>query len=109
MQSIASEINGKFWQSQKILKSLSKKGEQKKLSSCCKSWIHHILAIAGLTGKQKTAIDSKHLQRPQEPLSSFNMDYTQRRIGSGEIAYAFGVLDIFNSGIVILDAHKSVS
>ena len=37
------------------------------------------------------------------------MDYTQRRIGSGEIAYAFGVLDIFNSGIVILDAHKTKS
>ncbi len=74
-----------------------------------KSWVHHILAIAELTGKQKKAIDSKHLQHPQEPLSSFNMDYTQRRIGSGETAYAFGVLDIFNSGIVILDAHKTKS
>ena len=62
-----------------------------------------------LTGKQKTAINSKHLQRFQEPLSSFNMDYTQRRIGNGEIAYVFGVLDIFNSGIVILDAHKTKS
>ena len=37
------------------------------------------------------------------------MDYTQRRIGSGEIVYAFGVLDIFNSDIVILDAHKTKS
>jgi hypothetical protein len=37
------------------------------------------------------------------------MDYTQRRIGSGETAYAFGVLDIFNSGIVILDAHQTKS
>jgi hypothetical protein len=27
------------------------------------------------------------------------MDYTQRRIGNGETAYVFGVLDIFNSGI----------
>ena len=35
------------------------------------------------------------------------MDYTQRRIGSSETVYAFGVLDIFNSGIVILDAHKT--
>ena len=74
-----------------------------------KSWVHHILTIAELTGKQKTAIDSKHLQRPPEPLRSFNMDYTQRRIGSGETAYAFGVLDIFNSGIVILDAHQTKS
>lgn len=88
----------------------NRKKENKKSSvRVGKSWIHHILAIARLTGKQKTAIDSKHLQRPQEPLSSFNMDYTQRRIGSGEIAYAFGVLDIFNSGIVILDAHKTKS
>src|SRR5665254_20776 len=86
-----------------------KKQNKKSTVRVGKPWIHHILAIAGLTGKQKTAIDSKHLQRPQEPLSSFNMDYNQRRIGSGEIAYAFGVLDIFNSGIVILDAHKTKS
>src|SRR5450756_860533 len=91
----------------------NRKKENKKSSvRVGKSWIHHILAIAGLTGKQKTAIDSKHLQRPQEPLSSFHMDYTQRRIGSGEIAYAFGVLDIFNSGIVTvsythLRAHET--
>lgn len=86
-----------------------KKENEKSSVHVGKSWVHHILAIAGLTGKQKTPIDSKHLQRPQEPLTSFNMDYTQRRIGSGETAYAFGVLDIFNSGIVILDAHKTKS
>ena len=40
----------------------NRKKENKKSSvSVGKSWIHHILAIAGLTGKQKTAIDSKHL------------------------------------------------
>src|SRR5674536_409133 len=56
---------------------LNRKKENKKSSvRVGKSWIHHILAIAGLTGKQKTAIDSKHLQRPQETLSSFHMDYT---------------------------------
>ena len=88
----------------------NKKKENKKSSVCVgKSWVHHILANAGLTGKHKTSIDSKHLQRSQKPLSSFNMNYTQRRIGSGETAYAFGVLDIFNSGIVILDAHKTKS
>src|SRR5665254_14731 len=93
----------------KAMKGNRKKENKKSSVRVGKSWIHHILAIAELTGKQKTAIDSKHLQRPQEPLSSFNMDYTQRRIGSGEIVYAFGVLDIFNSGIVILDAHKTKS
>ena len=86
-----------------------KKEKEKSSVRVGKSWVHNILAIAELTGKQKTAIDSKHLQRPQEPLSSFNMDYTQRRIGNGETVYAFGVLDIFNSGIVILDAHKTKS
>ena len=86
-----------------------KKENEKSSVHVGKSWVYNVLAIAGLTGKQKTAIDSKHLQRPQKPLSSFNMDYTQRRIGSGETAYAFGVLDIFNSGIVILDAHKTKS
>ena len=94
----------------RIAASFSRKKENKESSvSVGKSWVHHILAIAGLTGKQKTAINSKNLQRPQEPLSSFNMDYTQRRIGNGETAYAFGVLDMFNSGIVILDAHKTKS
>ena len=91
----------------RIAVSFNRKKENKKSSvRVGKSWVHHILAIAELTGKQKTAKDSKHLQLPQEPLSSFNMDYTQRRIGSGETAYAFGVLDIFNSGIVILDAIR---
>ncbi len=44
----------------------NRKKENKKSSvRVGKSWVHHILTIAGLTGKQKTAIDSKHLQRPQ--------------------------------------------
>jgi hypothetical protein len=34
------------------------------------------------------------------------MDYTQRRIESYETEYAFDVLDMHNSGIVILAAHK---
>src|SRR5659263_24484 len=63
----------------------------------------------GLTEKEKTDTEPKHLHRPQEPLSSFNMDYTQRRIGSGETVYAFGILDMYNSGIVILDEHKKKS
>ena len=35
------------------------------------------------------------------------MDYTQWIIGNGETAYVLGVLDTFNSGIVILNAHKN--
>jgi transposase-like protein len=53
----------------------SRKKENKESSvRVGKSWVHHILAIAGLTGKQKTAINSKYLQRSQEPLNTFNMD-----------------------------------
>ena len=94
----------------RIAVSFNRKKENTKSSvRVGKSWVHHILAIAGLTGKQNMAKDSKHLQRSQEPLSSFNIDYTQRKIGNGETAYVFGVLDLFNSGIVILDAHKTKS
>jgi transposase InsO family protein len=86
-----------------------KKENEKSSVNVGKSWVHRILTAAGLTEKQNTAAEPKHLHRPQKPLSSFNMDYTQRRIGSGETVYAFGVLDIYNSGIVILDAHKTKS
>jgi len=86
-----------------------KKENEKSSVRVSKSWVHHLLTAAGLTGKRKAATEPKHLHRPQEPLSSFNMDYTQRRIGSGEKVYAFGVLDMYNSGIVILDAHKTKS
>jgi len=86
-----------------------KKENEKSSVRVSKSWVQCILTAAGLTEKQKTAMEPKHLHRPEEPLSSFNMDYTQRRIGSGETVYAFGILDIYNSGIVILDAHRSKS
>jgi hypothetical protein len=47
----------------RIVASFSRKKENKKSSvRVGKSWVHHIFAIAGLTGKQKTAINSKHLQ-----------------------------------------------
>ncbi len=72
-----------------------KKENEKNSVRISKSWIHRILTAAGLTEKQETAADPKHLRRPQEPLSSFNMDYTQRSIGSGETVYAFGMLDIY--------------
>ncbi len=95
----------------RIAASFSRKKENKKKAQFVLANHGFIifLLLLGLLEKQKTAINSKHLQRPQEPLNSFNMDYTQRRIGSGETAYAFGVLDMFNSGIVILDAHKTKS
>jgi transposase InsO family protein len=102
-------INGKISENIFHLKEWQKFEPKSSSVRVGKSWVHNILAIAELTGKQKTAIDSKHFQRPQKPFSSFNVDYTQRRIGSGETAYAFGVLDIFKSGIVILDAQKTKS
>jgi transposase InsO family protein len=94
----------------RIAASFNRKKENEKSSvKVGKSWVHRILTAAGLTEKQNTAAEPKHLHRPQKPLSSFNMDYTQRRIGSGETVYAFGVLDMYNSGIVVLDAHKTKS
>lgn len=74
-----------------------------------KSRVHQILAKVGLTGTKKVPEQPKHLHRPEEPFSSFAMDYTQKRIGTGETVYAFGLLDMYNSGIVILDAHTEKS
>ena len=85
-------------------KSYNRKKENEKSSvRVSKSWVQCILTAAGLSEKQMTATEPKHLHRPQEPLSSFSMDYTQRRIRSGETVYAFGMLDIYNSGIVMLE------
>lgn len=74
-----------------------------------KSRVHQILAKVGLTGTKEVPETPKHLHRPEEPLRSFAMDHTQKRIGTGETVYAFGLLDMYNSGIVVLDAHTEKS
>jgi transposase InsO family protein len=86
-----------------------RKENGKRPTRISKSRVHQILTKAGLTGEKKVPEPLKHLHRPEEPLLSFAMDYTQKRIGTGETVYAFGLLDMFNSGIVILDAHTEKS
>jgi len=84
-------------------------GKSKRPIRISKSRVHQILVKAGLTGTKKVPEPLKYLHRPEEPLLSFAMDYTQKRIGTGETVYAFGLLDMYNSGIVILDAHPEKS
>jgi hypothetical protein len=50
-----------------------------------KSRVHEILSSAGIFEKEKKIEKkSKHLSRPEKPLASFSMDFTQKRIGNGD-------------------------
>ena len=71
-----------------------------------KSRIYDILASAGIFEKEKKIEEKpKHLSRPEEPLVSFSMDFTQKRIGNGDIGYVFGLLDMHNDTFVTLTGH----
>jgi len=71
-----------------------------------KSRVHEILASAGIFEKEKKIEKKpKHLSRPEKPLASFSMDFTQKRIGNGDIGYVFGLLDMHNDAFVTLTGH----
>ncbi len=56
-----------------------------------KSRVHDILASAGIFEREKKIEKKpKHLSRPEMPLASFSMDFTQKRIGNGDTGYVFG-------------------
>jgi transposase InsO family protein len=71
-----------------------------------KSRIHEILASAGIFEREKKVEKKpKHLSRPENPLVSFSMDFTQKRIGNGNTGYVFGLLDMNNDTFVTLTGH----
>jgi putative transposase len=71
-----------------------------------KSRVHEILASAGIFEREKKIeMKPKHLSRPEKPMASFSMDFTQKRIGNGEIGYVFGLLDMHNDAFVTLTGH----
>lgn len=75
-----------------------------------KSRVHQILVSAGIYEEKKgIKKESKHLKRPEEPLKSFMMDFTQKRIGNGETEYVFGLLDMHNDAFVVLTDHHGKS
>ncbi len=71
-----------------------------------KSRVHEILASAGIFEREKKIeMKSKHLSRPEKPMASFSMDFTQKRIGNGDTGYIFGLLDMHNDAFVTLTGH----
>ena len=71
-----------------------------------KSRVYEILASAGIIEREKRIEKKpKHLSRPEKPLASFSMDFTQKRIGNGDIGYVFGLLDMHNDAFVTLTGH----
>jgi len=72
-----------------------------------KSHVFNILVFAGIIeGKTEKKKESKHLERPDEPLKNFQMDFTQKRIGTGEKEHIFGLLDMHNNVFVSLTDHS---
>lgn len=68
--------------------------------------VYEILASAGIFEREKKIeMKPKHLIRPEKPITSFSMDFTQKRIGNGEIEYVFGLLDMHNDAFVTLTGH----
>ncbi len=75
-----------------------------------KSRVYEILASAGIyESKKKIEKKPKHLKRPEKPLVSFSMDFTQKRIGNGDTGYVFGLLDMHNDTFVTLAGHPEKS
>ncbi len=71
-----------------------------------KSRVYEILSSAGIFEKEKKIEKNpKHLIRPDKPLASFSMDFTQKRIGNGDTGYVFGLLDMHNDAFVTLAGH----
>lgn len=71
-----------------------------------KSRVYGILAAAKIY-KEKKKIEKKHnhLKRPEEPLVSLSMDFTQKWIGNGLKKEIFGLLDMYNDAFVMLTGH----
>jgi len=75
-----------------------------------KSRVYEILASAGIFEREKKIEKKpKHLKRPEYPLVSFSMDFTQKRIGNGDTGYVFGLLDLHNDTFISLTGHQEKS
>lgn len=71
-----------------------------------KSRVHEILTSAGIYEKEEIIKNKpKHLNRPEEPLQKFSMDFTHKRIGNGDMGYIFGLLDMHNDAFVELTGY----
>lgn len=71
-----------------------------------KSRVHEILRSAGIYEKEDIIKNKpKHLDRPEVPLEKFSMDFTQKRIGNGDLGYIFGLLDMHNDAFVELTGY----
>jgi len=64
------------------------------------------LTSAGIYEKEEIIKNkSIHLNRPEEPLQKFSMDFTHKRIGNGDLGYIFGLLDMHNDAFVELTGY----
>jgi transposase len=71
-----------------------------------KSRVHEILRSAGIYEKEEIIKNKpKHLDRPEVPLEKFSMDFTQKRIGNGDLGYIFGLLDMHNDAFIELTGY----
>ncbi|MCE8429142.1 MAG: hypothetical protein J5U19_12235 [Candidatus Methanoperedens sp.] len=71
-----------------------------------KSRVHEILRSTEFYEKEEIIKNiPKHLNRPEEPLQKFSMDFTQKRIGNGYLGYIFGLLDMHNDAFVELTGY----
>jgi len=72
-----------------------------------KSRVHEILTSAGIYERDEIIKNKpKHLNRPEEPLQKFSMDFTHKRIGNGDLGYIFGLLDMHNDAFVELTGYS---
>ena len=72
-----------------------------------KSRVHEILTSAGIYEKDEIIKNKpKQLNRPEEPLQKFSMDFTHKRIGNGYLGYIFGLLDMHNDAFVELTGYS---
>jgi len=74
-------------------KAMAQSGEDIKIG---KTSVYKILVEYGILGIKKGKKVHSHLKRPKKPFTRFAMDFTEERIGTGEKAHIFELLNMHN-------------
>ncbi len=78
-----------------------------------KSHVHNILTRAGLTPKARQEAEEKetigHLHRRSNPCTEMQMDTSRVMLVAGVVVFIAGIIDIFNSGILVAECAGSKS
>lgn len=86
-------------------KEMKKEGKNLRVG---KSTAYRVMEAMGLY-KEKPTQKTKHLKRPEEPFTSFAMDFKEKVLAMGTRIHVLDIIDEFNNAVAVLDAHQSAN